>query len=105
MTMAVSVLARTLGVAAPPVQVLTDNEKDARCVVSTQRVSESVADGEQKNAALKVMVFYVGRLTARLSPKELEAIVNRAYDNMAPNQYLPIAMECGEEMARLTGVR
>ncbi|MCW3846743.1 hypothetical protein OF829_05790 [Sphingomonas sp. LB-2] len=78
-------------------------EKDARCVVAMQGMSDQIDDPEAKNALNGIMFFFLGRMSARLAPNQMEGAINDAGEALPKDQYREVGLDCVEQMRVLSG--
>jgi len=103
--MAAFTLALALTLSAPAAQDFTDIEKDARCTIALQSVSEKATDPGAKAALEGLMMFYVGRLSVRVSAGQMESTINAAGTTLKESEYREVARQCTEGVRTLTGAK
>lgn len=98
-----SVIAFMFGFATLATQDLTENQRDARCAVALQAMTEKASDEKLVSALTGIMLFYVGRLSARNEAGKIESILDAGGSGVDPADYQTIAGECAKQMKTLTG--
>ena len=104
--MSVFALALMLGAAAPAAQDPA-LEKDARCVVALQKMIDTpdlAANKDGKAAVTGIMLFYLGRMSTRIAPAQIESAIDGAAAAWSTSDYKAPALQCIEEMRQLSGV-
>jgi len=100
--MAAITLALALTLSAPVAQDPVTLQ-DARCTIALQNMAEAITDPAGKSAVTGVMLFYMGRLSARLRPDQIEGVVNDAGEGFDEAGYRDFALKCVEDMKKLSG--
>ena len=100
--MAAFTLALALTLSTPAVQDPA-LEKDGRCVVALQGMSEQIDDPKAKDALNGIMFFFLGRMSARLAPDKMETAINDAGEALPKDQYREVGLDCVEQMRVLSG--
>jgi len=78
-------------------------QQDARCTIALQALAEQADDAEAKGALNGIMLFYVGRLTMRVKPEQMEDTINEAGEGFPESGYRDFALNCINQMKTLSG--
>lgn len=100
--MAAFMLALALTLSTPAVQDPAV-EKDARCVAALTRLSASAEKADAKNALNGIFFFFLGRLSARVTPDRLEGAINTAAELLPKEGLRDVGLDCINQMRVLSG--